>query len=132
MQNGQYPDPAAQVLWIVCELYQRLGCSLHQQRIHPLLMAAKDRVQCVRDRHCDMKIIARQQFSGALLEPLMYLVSVTGRAVPVTAGMIDINLLAATATLVNMSAHSLCSALLDVRYRPFVRNRHSAREPFEV
>ena len=90
MQDSQYPDPAAQVLWIVCELYQRLGCSLHQQRIHPLLIAAKDRVQCVRDRHCDMKIIARQQFSGALLEPLMYLVSVTGRAVPVYAYSTDL------------------------------------------
>lgn len=52
----------------------------------------------------------------------MDLVSVTGRAVPVTAGMIDINLLAATLTLVNMSAFSFCSALLDVGYDLFVRN----------
>ena len=81
---------------------------------------AKYTAQCLRDRHCDMKIITRQQFSGALLKPFTYLVSVAGRAVPVTAGMIDINLLAATATLVDMSAPGLCSALLDVRYRLFV------------
>ena len=79
-----------------------------------------------------MKIITRQQFSGALLEPLLYLVSVTGRAVPVTAGMIDINLLAAMLALVNMSAFSLCSALLDVGYDLFVRKRHSIGEPLQV
>jgi hypothetical protein len=79
-----------------------------------------------------MKIITRQQFSGALLEPFMDLVSVTGRAVPVTAGMIDIYLFAATFTLINMSAFSLCSALLDVADNLFVRKRHSAREPLQV
>jgi hypothetical protein len=67
-------------------------------------MPAKETVQGIRNRHGYVKIITRQQFSGALLEPLMDLVSVTGRAVPVTAGMIDINLLAATLTLVNMPA----------------------------
>jgi hypothetical protein len=71
-----------------------------------------------------MKIITRQQFSDALLKPFMYLVTVTGRAVPVTASMIDINLFAATVTPVNMPALSLCSALLDASYCSFVRSKH--------
>jgi hypothetical protein len=79
-----------------------------------------------------MKIITRQQFTGALFEPLMDLVFVTGRAVPVTAGMIDINLFAATLTLINMSAFSLCPALLDVGDNLFVRKRHSVRELFQI
>ena len=62
----------------------------------------------------------------------MDLVSMTGGTVPVTAGMIDIYLLAAMLTLINMSAFSLCSALLDVRDDLFVRMRHSVREPFQV
>jgi hypothetical protein len=35
-------------------------------------------------------------------------------------------------TLVDMSAFSLCSALLDVGDDLFVRKRHSAREPLQV
>ena len=116
MQNSQYPDPAAQVPGIVCKLYQRLGCGPHQKRIHPLLIAAKDMAQRARDRHCDMKVVTGQQFSGALFEPLLYLVSVAGRAVPVAAGVIDIYLFTAMLTLVNVSAFGLCSALLDVVY----------------
>jgi hypothetical protein len=62
----------------------------------------------------------------------MDLVSMTGRTVPVTAGMIDIYLLAATFTLINMSAFGLCSALLDVGDNLFVRKRHSVRKPLKV
>jgi hypothetical protein len=62
----------------------------------------------------------------------MDLFSMTGRAVPVTAGMIDINFFAAMLTLVNMSALSLCSALLDIGDNLFVRKRHSVRELFQV
>lgn len=47
------------------------------------------RVSACRYRHCDMKIITRQQFSGALLEPFTYLVSVAGRAVTVTSDCHD-------------------------------------------
>ena len=62
----------------------------------------------------------------------MDLVSMTGRAVPVTAGMIDIYLFATTFTLINMSAFSLCSALLDVGDDLYVGKRHSVRKPFQV
>jgi len=62
----------------------------------------------------------------------MDLVSMTGGTVPVTAGMIDIYLLAAMLTLINMSAFSLCSALLDVGDNLFVRTRHSVRKPLKV
>ncbi|MFH1076977.1 MAG: hypothetical protein V1753_09140 [Pseudomonadota bacterium] len=79
-----------------------------------------------------MKIITRQQFSGALLEPLMDLVSVTGRSVPFTAGMIDVNFLSAALTPVNMSALGLCSALLDVGDDLFVRKRHLSGKPIQV
>jgi hypothetical protein len=64
----------------------------------------------------------------------MDLVSMTGRAVPVTAGMIDIYLFAAIFTLINMSALGLCSApmYIGVGYNLFVRKRHSVREPLQV
>jgi hypothetical protein len=115
MQNSQYPDPAAQMPGIVCKLHQRLRCGPHQQRVHPLLITSEDRVQRVRDRCYDVKVVTGQQFGGSLFEPSAYLVSVAGRAVPVTAGMIDIHLSAATSTLIEMSALGLCSALLDVQ-----------------
>jgi len=79
-----------------------------------------------------MKIVTRQQFGAALLEPVLDRVPVTGRAVPVAAGVIDLHLLAAPLTLVHMSAVGLRSALLDVQEGLWVRTRHAAREPLQV
>jgi hypothetical protein len=132
MQNSQYSDSPAQMPGIVCKLYQRLRCGPHQQRIHLPLIASEDRVQCVRDRYYDVKVVTGQQFGGSLFEPLLYLISVAGRAVPVTAGVIDIHLSAATSTLIEMSALGLCSALLDVQDGLFMRMGHSARELLQV
>jgi hypothetical protein len=112
------------MLGIVCKLYNRLGGGSHQQIVHPLLIAAKYTAQCVRNGYYDVEIVARQQFSCSLFEPSADLVSVAGRAVPVTAGMIDIDLFAAMTTPINMPAFGLCSALLDVGYRLFVRGEH--------
>ena len=84
------------------------------------------------NRYCDMKIITRQQFSAALLKPLMDLIFVTSRAMSVPAGMIDINLFTASVTMINMPAHRLCSALLDVSDGSFMRSEHGTREPLQV
>ncbi|MDT8303076.1 MAG: hypothetical protein RQ760_16465 [Sedimentisphaerales bacterium] len=71
-------------------------------------MAAKNTAQRLRNRHGDMKIITRQQFGGALLEPCPDLVTMTGRAVSVAAGMIDVNLFTALVTLVKMEEEPQC------------------------
>ena len=54
-----------------------------------LLTAAEYTAQCLRNRYDYVKIVTRQQFRGALLKPLMDLIPVTSRAMPVTTGMID-------------------------------------------
>jgi hypothetical protein len=50
----------------------------------------------------------------------------------VTAGVVDINLLAAIMTMINMTAHRFGSALLDVVYCFFMRSKHCPREALQV
>ena len=70
--------------------------------------------------------------SFAEADNLRSLIFVTSRAMSVPAGMIDINLFTTSVTMINMPAHRLCSAVLDVSDGSFMRSQHGTREPFQV
>ena len=114
VQDGEHADGAAHIARVAGQLDDGLGRRLHQQRVAVLLVGAQRVAQFLGHGDGDVKVGTRQHLGLACAEPFFGLISMAFGTAPVLAGMVGVDLGAATIAAPEVSAERFRAAGKDV------------------
>ena len=117
VQDRREADLGTEVLGILRDFLERLGCCGEEDVEHDVFVTEGDRVQRVGDREGDMPVRDGKEMGESFLEPLCLLEPLALRAVPVPARVVRVaEDLAAIGAGVNVPAKGGGTTLLDVSH----------------
>ena len=105
VQHREDSGRGAHIAFVATQRDDRLGRGLHEQAVAVGLIGAQCIAQLRGRRYGDVIIRTREQLDRARVEPLLGLMGMAGRAGAVATSVVDMEVLAATLTAVDMPAH---------------------------
>ena len=88
MKDGDKPDLCSEVARIRCDLAERRCCAVEQQVIEKPLVVEAEQVQLVWKREDDMEVRDGKKFRFPSCQPLLPIVGLALRTMPVTAAVV--------------------------------------------
>ena len=125
LQHAKEAKLAADEFWIVRQFLQSGRRGLEEEAVDERLMAARHRVECIRQREGEHEIRHWQQQRALHLEPFIGFVITTFWAMPILAGVITVAILLARLAEKNSTAEFFGAAGLDFLHDRAVARRHA-------
>jgi hypothetical protein len=121
MQHTEEADPSPEMLGIGGDLQQRGGSSSEQEIVDEPLVLESQPGEFMGKGEDHMEVADREEFSMALLEPLVARAGQTLRAMAITARVVRDDAMTALGTAIEMAAQGGGAAVLDgVEHAPVV------------